>query len=781
MRKKACKSSIRWVWIGTYLIILLVPLLFSHLNYEQVYQTVEKNAFELNQIAIARISESITRLFENVRSVGRELITREDVTSLLYANAPLTPVKLQKLGVLQDDLRVRVTHSNIINQIYLLFNRPGVMASTIGYANTVEKMAQLLKTDINLRLETLLRWLEDTPNFQIHVIRTDEGQPKDLLAIMTSSAYENVPDVALLFRLDIETLRQTIDDTPGEDIAHFWLEFEDGLRIVPDVAQTVAQKLPLIQSDAENPINVRTQDGEYIVTTLHNELTGLNIISAVSKECFAVQLSDMQGRYMIYFAFCLCFGVGMTVYFASRQYKPVQKLSALLKSSSAPGNEYLTIERSVQNLLYNARETAMRLQAQEHTMRETMLARLLRGTIEPGKPFEMICTDYKLHFRSTRCMVLTVLLRDDGGFLTESGDDIDSESEDILFFALANVTEELIAPHADALTCKCDGALYVIVCAAEDTSDADTLWKAVRTNCELAQKWLSERCQILTTYFVSDLQCGGSVPQSIHAAYLQACWALEQIEGFGLNDAVLDVKRLRAFVSDDQSGEPSRLRCARLAEYISTVKKGALDQADLLYQTLRYEGVVCIDHSFANVRLQTMEIFEALLWECLSERQLCEHKAQLAAYLTRIRSAKNMDSLRAALRAAAKEICQLSAENPPAEDDCLGRSAMTFIQQSYQDPNLSVAGIAEHFGVSPSFLLRSFKKTVASGSVLDFIQRVRIDQAKLLLRNDRLTVAQVAQQVGYSNSLALIRTFKKLEGATPTTYRNVISLSQSRS
>ncbi|MEG0996018.1 MAG: hypothetical protein RSH26_03580, partial [Clostridia bacterium] len=137
MRKKACKSSIRWVWIGTYLIILLVPLLFSHLNYEQVYQTVEKNAFELNQIAIARISESITRLFENVRSVGRELITREDVTSLLYANAPLTPVKLQKLGVLQDDLRVRVTHSNIINQIYLLFNRPGVMASTIGYANTV--------------------------------------------------------------------------------------------------------------------------------------------------------------------------------------------------------------------------------------------------------------------------------------------------------------------------------------------------------------------------------------------------------------------------------------------------------------------------------------------------------------------------------------------------------------------------------------------------------------------------------------------------------------------
>ncbi len=72
--------------------------------------------------------------------------------------------------------------------------------------------------------------------------------------------------------------------------------------------------------------------------------------------------------------------------------------------------------------------------------------------------------------------------------------------------------------------------------------------------------------------------------------------------------------------------------------------------------------------------------------------------------------------------------------------------------------------------MSVSYLSRMFKKKYDM-SVLEYIQRNRIDAAKVLIRESGNTLESVAGMVGYSNSLALIRAFKNREGCTPTEYR----------
>ena len=94
------------------------------------------------------------------------------------------------------------------------------------------------------------------------------------------------------------------------------------------------------------------------------------------------------------------------------------------------------------------------------------------------------------------------------------------------------------------------------------------------------------------------------------------------------------------------------------------------------------------------------------------------------------------------------------------------------IDARFSDPMLTVSRIAEDFHISQSYLLRIFRKDLGMG-VLEYISQRRVTEAKRLLKETKLTVNAIAEQVGYTNSLALIRAFRKQENLTPSEYRRL--------
>ena len=70
---------------------------------------------------------------------------------------------------------------------------------------------------------------------------------------------------------------------------------------------------------------------------------------------------------------------------------------------------------------------------------------------------------------------------------------------------------------------------------------------------------------------------------------------------------------------------------------------------------------------------------------------------------------------------------------------------------------------------------RSFErrfKQVTNNSVLEYIQRVKIEAAKKNLESSRKNVNEVMYDVGYSDIKAFRTTFKKITGLSPIEYRN---------
>ena len=92
--------------------------------------------------------------------------------------------------------------------------------------------------------------------------------------------------------------------------------------------------------------------------------------------------------------------------------------------------------------------------------------------------------------------------------------------------------------------------------------------------------------------------------------------------------------------------------------------------------------------------------------------------------------------------------------------------------KSHIDKDISVTELAAYVYLSPEHLTRLLKKETGY-SLKEYLIRMRLDTAKMLLENTNLTVTQVASHVGYSNYNNFIKIFKKYEGYTPSEYRNV--------
>jgi transcriptional regulator GlxA family with amidase domain len=93
-----------------------------------------------------------------------------------------------------------------------------------------------------------------------------------------------------------------------------------------------------------------------------------------------------------------------------------------------------------------------------------------------------------------------------------------------------------------------------------------------------------------------------------------------------------------------------------------------------------------------------------------------------------------------------------------------------FIEANYAD-KISVDDLAREAGVSRRNLERRFRK-VTYNSIVEYMQRVRIEAAKQTLERERENVNEAMYKAGYTDSKAFRSTFKKLTGLSPMAYRN---------
>ncbi len=96
--------------------------------------------------------------------------------------------------------------------------------------------------------------------------------------------------------------------------------------------------------------------------------------------------------------------------------------------------------------------------------------------------------------------------------------------------------------------------------------------------------------------------------------------------------------------------------------------------------------------------------------------------------------------------------------------------AQQYIEQNIQE-KISVDELAEYVSVGRRSFERRFR-TATNNSVLEYIQRIKIEAAKRNFESSRLNINEVMSEVGYTDTKAFRSIFKKITGLTPAEYRN---------
>jgi AraC-like DNA-binding protein len=95
-----------------------------------------------------------------------------------------------------------------------------------------------------------------------------------------------------------------------------------------------------------------------------------------------------------------------------------------------------------------------------------------------------------------------------------------------------------------------------------------------------------------------------------------------------------------------------------------------------------------------------------------------------------------------------------------------------YVQERFQSP-LTRESVAQHFAVSPSHVSRLFRREGLM-RFNDYLNLVRVNRAKFILRNYGVALKEVASSCGYSDTAYFCRVFKRIGKATPTEYRNAV-------
>lgn len=167
-----------------------------------------------------------------------------------------------------------------------------------------------------------------------------------------------------------------------------------------------------------------------------------------------------------------------------------------------------------------------------------------------------------------------------------------------------------------------------------------------------------------------------------------------------------------------------------------------------------------------TVNCHMHEMLSAILTFIKLEHPLLLMDLHIPAY--RINDNQISDNtLYAQLEEPVRSFCRLIRENLQDESDSLVKDLISYIDQHYTDCDLCFTTLETQFHCSSSTIRKVFKNAT-NVTVSHYIEQKRMNLASELLSQKDKTIAEVADECGYTNPNSFYKAYKRVYGCAPT-------------
>lgn len=103
-------------------------------------------------------------------------------------------------------------------------------------------------------------------------------------------------------------------------------------------------------------------------------------------------------------------------------------------------------------------------------------------------------------------------------------------------------------------------------------------------------------------------------------------------------------------------------------------------------------------------------------------------------------------------------------------DEQLIEKAIKVVERNLSEPEFDVVALASELGMSRSTLARKIKG-ITGKTPLDFIKDIKMKHACQMLKNKRMSIAEVVVALGYCDHKYFAASFREVYGMTPSEYQ----------
>ena len=207
-----------------------------------------------------------------------------------------------------------------------------------------------------------------------------------------------------------------------------------------------------------------------------------------------------------------------------------------------------------------------------------------------------------------------------------------------------------------------------------------------------------------------------------------------------------------------------------LTRYKDLLLSGKEEDATQLVQQEIFGVLRARGAPYSFVRLLYHQLLAALLsvlWDC--NVPLEDMVADRGDLYRRLSQERNIDSMNRWFLALQAELLQAARGQDAELSGAFIKKVQEYIH-THISSNVSLADVAEHMALSPSYLSRLFRKKTGI-SFIEYVKNAKMDRSKELLRSTNLKVYEICDCLGYQSLQYFTTLFKNTTGMTPLEYK----------
>lgn len=724
--------SILFGFIASISITLLISSAILHVNFEE--------------IALQQVYRSdLDSLMAKSREVSNMTEIAKSLTYQIYSDSSLTPLQLDPNPNIYEVLLAMRQLNNyrmslpFIESIYIYNARTDtyyISSSTIQ--NGSLKSEELDDQQIAQMLSDIHAYAPYTPIPRTYSVGTDEQDAFHCYTYLSYNTLNKTLDYAVIINIMASWINQEPTELGHKPEVQTFIIDKQGLLYSnhKDAAMlTDYSDLDIVQkilADTSSPGYFEySADGvRSLVTYTQPDALGWLYVRITPYDLITSEIREMRLNTVYLSSAILLLGFIISLLISHKLYKPIHTVLHRVHALESERRNHVEILR--QSILRNF------LSGREKYTSQMLQERLasVGCAIEISEPFTLVLLKID-DFKKTRARY---------------GDDLR-----LMKYAIMNICSEIAAAayRAEAVNLEEDSMILII---NMDQSDENMEWlpSMLKHMQHAVMKHLDISISLTVSPTVSTLEHAGMIYKQVNEASMHRLF-----HGAGSILYSDEIMRLRSKEYEFPVHKEKQL--------IEMLMMGRAEEAKVLCSEIIRETA---DYPYSVVQLAvshlTMTIGNAL--NTIKKNHAISTNKDLDFTFLSLLDAGSIEEIQAQFNDLFDEIISRLDQKRSSKHEDLIHKIHELIEREYHDHRLSLNMIADELGMSPVYISRLYKQLTMKG-LTDQIAEVRMMKAKELLDGADLSIAEIAQRIGFTNSSYFHRVFKRYNGMTPNDYR----------